>query len=430
MKQLVMSLALVAIPFWFPEGDPVYAELVGAPAPVTTEPVVVMVSAEALDGAGRGWLGVSIGEVPEPLAAHLETEGKGILILDVFKDSPAERAGLAADDIILSVDGATVDGDVARATELIRSRKPGERVELQIIHEGQRKSFRVEIGTRPESLPMEWKARVGPPVEEHIRKRGRLAVPGPGGKWLIKDLGGSELSTEVHRDGDRKIIKTQVDRDGSKVIITQEDDEEIVVRRIDKDGNESTGTYENEEELKAADAEAFELFAKVGQGHGFHLGFDFLGKHGDVIVDLDDFNVDLGDLNVELEDLKTNMGDWQGTLGEQLREAQEAFKNARQELHEAYREMAEQMRTQVKPRDGRSEPGGQWWNFQHDAPGLIVGRLGKPTHSFKVLGDGKIEVRSRKGDSEVVRTFQSEADLARQDPKLYEKYESATESEE
>lgn len=433
-RPVLVSLALISIPYWFTEGTVVNAGPTHeCNALETTAPGMVWVAAAGTDGApveigknmvfvssaapagaatgAGGYLGVAIGEVPEALEAQLETEGAGILILEILKDGPAEKAGLTPHDVILSIDGVTVDGDVARATELIRSRKPGDRVVLQIVHDGQRKSLPVVLGTRPES-DVEWKFMRNAPVEETIRKRHKIALKGPDGKWLVKDLGGSEQSTEVHVDGSQKVVKVQVNDEGTKLIITQEDGGEIVVRRIEKDGTETTATYENEEELKAGDSDAHELFAGKGDGAVMHFGAHGVGKHGNVLV--------------ELEQIPGVTGEWRVQLEEQLEEAQEAFRNAREELDEAYREMADQFRTfNVQVPDGRSEP--RMKVFSHAGPGLM---MGKPVHTFNVQSDGKIEVRSRMGDSEMVRTFKNEADLAAREPKLFEKYQRMMESEE
>ena len=53
----------------------------------------------------RAWLGVGIQEVTEPLARSFELkERKGALVSQVFKNSPAERAGIEQGDIILAFD--------------------------------------------------------------------------------------------------------------------------------------------------------------------------------------------------------------------------------------------------------------------------------------------------------------------------------------
>src|SRR5574341_1850273 len=58
-----------------------------------------------------GWLGVSIAEVPdEEIAKFGLKEAKGVLIRQVVAGQPADQGGMKANDVVLSVDGAAVEG--------------------------------------------------------------------------------------------------------------------------------------------------------------------------------------------------------------------------------------------------------------------------------------------------------------------------------
>jgi len=84
----------------------------------------------------RAWIGIAGGPRPLPprLAAALGQRG-GVEIVEVVANSPASRAGLRAEDLIVSVDGSAVEGvdDLLRdiTGDLI-----GERVRLDLIREG------------------------------------------------------------------------------------------------------------------------------------------------------------------------------------------------------------------------------------------------------------------------------------------------------
>ena len=91
----------------------------------------------------RAWIGIAGGPRPLPprLAASLGRRG-GVEIVEVVADSPASRAGLRAEDLIVSVQGAPVQGvdDLMRVMtgELI-----GASVRLDLIREGTRRTVDV-----------------------------------------------------------------------------------------------------------------------------------------------------------------------------------------------------------------------------------------------------------------------------------------------
>jgi putative serine protease PepD len=81
--------------------------------------------------------------------------GVGARIEEVVAGGPAAAAGLRAGpngDVVVGVDGRTVvePDDISRA---IAGKSPGERVEVEIVRGGQRRTIEVELGTRPERVP-------------------------------------------------------------------------------------------------------------------------------------------------------------------------------------------------------------------------------------------------------------------------------------
>jgi serine protease Do len=85
----------------------------------------------------RAWIGIAGGPRPLPprLAAALEQRG-GVEIVEVVADSPAARAALRAEDLIVAVNGRAVEGvdDLMRE---IAGEQIGETVQLDVIREGQ-----------------------------------------------------------------------------------------------------------------------------------------------------------------------------------------------------------------------------------------------------------------------------------------------------
>jgi len=102
----------------------------------------------------RGWLGVNIQPVTEDLAEGLNLdEARGAVIAEVTKDSPAMAAGLAAGDVILSVNGQPIDG-VRDLTRTIARLDPGEEAAIGLWRRGELTSVTVRLGafSEPEQM--------------------------------------------------------------------------------------------------------------------------------------------------------------------------------------------------------------------------------------------------------------------------------------
>jgi len=107
----------------------------------------------------RAWLGVQLadtGKEPEP-AASLSANSqplnqRGAVVVGVTSgDSPAARAGVAARDRIVSVDGEEIR-DMGHLMRLIGGSLAGDSVKLGIERNGETLEILVTLGTRPEAL--------------------------------------------------------------------------------------------------------------------------------------------------------------------------------------------------------------------------------------------------------------------------------------
>jgi hypothetical protein len=96
---------------------------------------------------GRPYIGVMLDGMPLPdlLVKHLGLEpGQGIRIANIHRDSPADRAGLERDDIIIGFDGKDVD-DRQQFVDDVRKAGIGKEVSLEIIHLGKRKAVTLRL---------------------------------------------------------------------------------------------------------------------------------------------------------------------------------------------------------------------------------------------------------------------------------------------
>ncbi len=97
----------------------------------------------------RGRLGVTIQSMTPELAESFGlTKTEGALVSSVEKGSAAEKAGLASGDVILAVNGRTIDqaGDLARA---IGETKPGTKVELRVWRKNAARTVTASVGEAP-----------------------------------------------------------------------------------------------------------------------------------------------------------------------------------------------------------------------------------------------------------------------------------------
>ncbi|MFM7337831.1 MAG: S1C family serine protease [Actinomycetota bacterium] len=82
------------------------------------------------------------------LAAR-EDGGQGAIITDVQPGSPADKAGILVDDVVLAVDGEPIDGQ-AGLVAAIRDAEPGQTVKIEIFRDGKRLTFEATLIARSE----------------------------------------------------------------------------------------------------------------------------------------------------------------------------------------------------------------------------------------------------------------------------------------
>lgn len=103
----------------------------------------------------RGWLGVTIQDVNQDLAKAFNLDKpRGALVSALAENGPAKSAGIKEGDVIIAVDGQTIEssGDLAR---LIGAGAPGRTASLDLIHNGKRTTRTVKLGTVPGSKDVE-----------------------------------------------------------------------------------------------------------------------------------------------------------------------------------------------------------------------------------------------------------------------------------
>ena len=100
---------------------------------------------KAKGSVSRGWLGVGIQEIDESLAQSLGmSDSKGSLITSVQPDSPADKAGLQAGDVITQFNNQDVN-EVSELPLIVGSTKIGSKVPVMIVRSGKDKVLSVTV---------------------------------------------------------------------------------------------------------------------------------------------------------------------------------------------------------------------------------------------------------------------------------------------
>ena len=93
------------------------------------------------------WLGVEGSDLDGPSARSMNVDG-GAMVERVKADSPAERGGLVARDVIVAVNDSPVTS-MGMLVVSVRAFRPGDALTLDIIRDNQRRAMRVTVAERP-----------------------------------------------------------------------------------------------------------------------------------------------------------------------------------------------------------------------------------------------------------------------------------------
>src|SRR5215469_10608780 len=147
----------------------------------------------------RGSIGVQFNAVPNPALARMYGVKNGVTISEVVAGKPAEKAGLQMGDTITAVNGKAVkSGD--ELVSIISAVKPGNKVDITYVRNGQQKQASVSVEDR---------AKLFPDRTEEAEDTGTDAAPKP-----------TKLGVTVH-----SLTQDQIERlgisNGKGVIVTE-----------------------------------------------------------------------------------------------------------------------------------------------------------------------------------------------------------------
>ncbi len=136
---------------------------IGFAIPINTAKEVIT-ELETKGTVEHAYLGIEGGTITPTVAKTFNLPvNEGVLIQNVEKGGPADKAGIeggttpvtiegaelmAGGDIIVEADGEKIN-NMEQIIELVNSKKPGDEVTLKVLHDGKEKTATVTMGKRP-----------------------------------------------------------------------------------------------------------------------------------------------------------------------------------------------------------------------------------------------------------------------------------------
>ena len=97
----------------------------------------------------RGWIGVGVQDVTKELAESFKLAAtRGVLITQVVRGGPAEKAGVKLGDILIAVNDKPISDSVTMLN-LVAALQPGENARLTLLREQASSELTVTVGRRP-----------------------------------------------------------------------------------------------------------------------------------------------------------------------------------------------------------------------------------------------------------------------------------------
>jgi S1-C subfamily serine protease len=188
MKKIYKAVVLIAVLF-----------LTGAASAKAERAVQTPERGSRAEAGNGGFLGAFLSEVDEERAMELKlSDARGAAVSQVVRESPAERAGLKENDVILSYNEQPVRNP-QEVHRLLMTTPPGSTITLGVSRAGKMMTLQVTVGERQTGL---WSniARAGKDVSElYLEQAEKL------------DREAEELRRQSESSGDRRLLEKAED---------------------------------------------------------------------------------------------------------------------------------------------------------------------------------------------------------------------------
>ena len=139
--------------------------------------------------ADRGYLGVHLDDLGEQLGEYFSVEdGEGALVTEVVEDSPAQKAGLQAGDVIVSFGDEKVTSS-ADLHGVIGETKPEQEVTVKVIRKGKQKEIKITLGEMPDRDELSHFKMIAPHLRyRHLPKALKFRSPGAEHEIILEHM--------------------------------------------------------------------------------------------------------------------------------------------------------------------------------------------------------------------------------------------------
>jgi len=96
----------------------------------------------------RPYIGIWLQPVDEEMAKYLGVEKRGIIVVNVIKGGPADKAGVLKYDVIISVDDTEIN-NYDELQDILRDRQVGDKIMLEIIRDGKPMLLPLTLAEKP-----------------------------------------------------------------------------------------------------------------------------------------------------------------------------------------------------------------------------------------------------------------------------------------
>lgn len=157
---------------------------------------------------GGSYLGVHIQDVDKDAVEELNLPGEsGVRVMSVEEETPAARAGLEADDVLVAWNGERLRS-TTQLRRMLNETPPGRNVDLELIRDGRSRTVDVELGESGSGNSFSFRTGPGSNFEvvrpERLREHmGRIRQIAPGGRAFSFFSSGGRLGASIQNLGDQ-----------------------------------------------------------------------------------------------------------------------------------------------------------------------------------------------------------------------------------